>query len=88
MAGCGTSQAAKVALRWPRAQVVGIDVSATSIQQTDKLKRKHGIENLELQQLPVERAAELGRSFEHVICTGVLHHRPTPTRACGRCTTS
>ena len=78
VAGCGTSQAAKVALRWPRAQVTGIDVSATSIEETDKLRRKHGIENLELQPLPVERAAELGRRFEHVICTGVLHHLPDP----------
>ncbi len=78
VAGCGTSQAAKVALRWPRAQVVGIDVSGTSIQQTEKLKRKHGIENLELQLMPVERAAELGRDFDHVICTGVLHHLPDP----------
>ena len=78
VAGCGTSQAAKVALRWPRAQVIGIDVSATSIQETEKLKRKHRIENLELRQLPLERATELGRSFEHVICTGVLHHLPDP----------
>jgi SAM-dependent methyltransferase len=80
VAGCGTSQAAKVALRWPRAQVTGIDVSATSIQQSERLKRKHRIENLELRQLPVERAAELGCSFEHVICTGVLHHLPDPDK--------
>ncbi len=78
VAGCGTSQAAKVALRWPRAQVVGIDVSTTSIEETEKLKRKHRLENLELRQLPLERAPELGRSFEHVICTGVLHHLPDP----------
>ena len=80
VAGCGTSQAAKVALRWPRAQVVGIDVSATSIEQTDRLRRKHRIDNLHLQQLPLERAAELGRVFEHVICTGVLHHLSDPDR--------
>jgi SAM-dependent methyltransferase len=78
VAGCGTSQAAKVALRWPRAQVIGIDVSATSIQETRKLKDKHRIGNLELRQLPVERATDLGRTFEHVICTGVLHHLPDP----------
>lgn len=80
VAGCGTSQAAKVALRWPRAQVTGIDVSATSIQQTEKLKRKHRIGNLELHQLPVERATELGCSFGHVICTGVLHHLVDPDK--------
>ena len=31
IAGCGTSQAAKYALRWPAAQVTGIDVSLTSV---------------------------------------------------------
>jgi SAM-dependent methyltransferase len=78
VAGCGTSQAAKYALRWPRARVTGIDVSTTSIEKTELLKRKYGLDNLDVLQLPVERAAELGRSFEHVVCTGVLHHLPDP----------
>jgi SAM-dependent methyltransferase len=78
VAGCGTSQAAKYALRWPKAQVTGIDFSQASIDQTAKLKRKHSIHNLELQTLPVERAGELGRSFDHVVCTGVLHHLADP----------
>ncbi|MGO9932220.1 MAG: class I SAM-dependent methyltransferase [Steroidobacteraceae bacterium] len=78
IAGCGTSQAARYALAWPRAAVVGIDVSTTSIQRTEKLKQKYRLDNLELRQLPVERAAELGRKFEHVVCTGVLHHLPDP----------
>jgi SAM-dependent methyltransferase len=29
-------------------------------------------------QLAVERAAELEQAFEHVVCTGVLHHLPDP----------
>jgi SAM-dependent methyltransferase len=78
VAGCGTTQAAHYALRWPRAQVVGIDVSAKSIAFTQGLKKKYGLDNLEVRQLPVERAAELGRGFEHVVCTGVLHHLPNP----------
>ena len=78
VAGCGTAQAAKYALRWPRAQVTGIDVSATSIRRTEELKRKHRLENLDLHQLSVERATELGRRFEQVVCTGVLHHLPDP----------
>ncbi len=80
VAGCGTSQAAKYALRWPRARVTGIDVSATSIEKTELLKRKHGLDNLEVIQLPVERATELGRSFDYVVCTGVLHHLSDPDR--------
>ena len=78
VAGCGTTQAAHYALRWPRAQVIGIDVSAKSIAFTQGLKRKYALANLEVRQLAVERAAELGQGFEHVVCTGVLHHLPDP----------
>jgi SAM-dependent methyltransferase len=78
VAGCGTSQAAHYAVRWPNARVVGIDVSATSIAHTQELKRKHDLENLEVYQLAVERASELGKQFEHVVCTGVLHHLSDP----------
>ena len=78
VAGCGTTQAAHYALRWPRAQVIGIDVSAKSIAFTQGLKRKYALANLEVRQLAVEHAAELGQGFEHVVCTGVLHHLPDP----------
>ncbi len=78
VAGCGTTQAAHYALRWPRAQVTGIDISAKSIAFTQGLKRKHALDNLEVQQLAVERAGELGRSFDHIVCSGVLHHLPDP----------
>jgi SAM-dependent methyltransferase len=78
VAGCGTSQAAKYALRWPSSQVTGIDVSETSLQHAETLKRRYGLENVTLRLLPVERATELDRSFDLVVCTGVLHHLPDP----------
>ncbi len=78
VAGCGTTQAAHYALRWPRAQVTGIDVSAASIAFTKGLKQKYALDNLEVRQLSVERGAELGRSFEYVVSTGVLHHLQNP----------
>lgn len=78
VAGCGTSQAAKYALRWPCAKVTGIDVSANSIAQTQKLKRKYKLKNLELHQIPIERAGELGCRFDRVVSTGVLHHLTDP----------
>ena len=55
IAGCGTSQAAKHALRWPSAQVTGIDISATSVQCTEELKRKYNLTNLQVHQLAIER---------------------------------
>jgi hypothetical protein len=36
-----------------------------------------GGENLELHQLAIESVKELGRSFDLIVCTGVLHH-PSP----------
>jgi SAM-dependent methyltransferase len=78
IAGCGTSQAAKHALRWPKARVTGIDVSATGVSFTEALKRKHDITNLEVRQLSLERAAELEMTFDQIVCTGVLHHLPDP----------
>jgi SAM-dependent methyltransferase len=78
VAGCGTSQAAKHAMRWPEAQVTGIDFSATSVRCTEELKRKYNLNNLQLHQLPVERAGELGTSFDQIVCTGVLHHLADP----------
>ena len=78
IAGCGTSQAAKHALRWPAAHITGIDFSATSVRCTEELKRKYNLDNLQVRQLPVERANELETSFDQIICTGVLHHLADP----------
>ena len=78
IAGCGTSQAAKHALRWPAAQVTGIDFSATSVRCTEELKRKYNMDNLQVHQLPVERVSDLETSFDQIICTGVLHHLADP----------
>jgi SAM-dependent methyltransferase len=78
VAGCGTSQAARYALRCPRARVIGIDISTTSMAATEALKQKYKLDNLELHVLPVERAGELAEHFGHVVATGVLHHLPDP----------
>ena len=78
IAGCGTSQAAKHALRLPAAQVTGIDFSATSVRCTGELKRKYHLRNLQVRQLPIERVNELETSFDQIVCTGVLHHLADP----------
>ena len=78
VAGCGTSQAAKHAMRWPKARVTGIDFSDTSVRCTEELKQKYALDNLEVHQLPIERARELEMTFDQVVCTGVLHHMADP----------
>jgi len=78
IAGCGTSQAARHALRWPSARVTGIDVSGPSLRCSEDLKRKYDLRNLEVHELPIERARELGLRFDLIVCTGVLHHLADP----------
>lgn len=78
VAGCGTSQAAKVALREPDADVTAIDISGTSLGHLRRLQRKYDLENLELRQLSLLDVAALGETFDQVICTGVLHHLSDP----------
>ena len=78
VAGCGTSQAAKHALRWPDARVTAIDISATSLEHTQRLKEKYALANLDILALPLEDARALGGDFDHIVCTGVLHHLEDP----------
>jgi SAM-dependent methyltransferase len=78
IAGCGTSQAAKHAMRWPSARVTGIDVSGASVRHTEDLKRKYKLNNLDVHELPIERVNELGNKFDQIVCTGVLHHLADP----------
>lgn len=78
VAGCGTSQAARWAARRPGSTVVGIDVSPSSLQATRELATRHDLDNLELKELPIEEVAALGRSFDQIVCTGVLHHLADP----------
>jgi SAM-dependent methyltransferase len=78
IAGCGTWQAAKFALCHPAARVTAIDISPTSLNHTEALKKKYDLSNLETRQLPIESVSDLGHRFDLVISTGVLHHLIDP----------
>jgi SAM-dependent methyltransferase len=78
IAGCGTSQAARYALREPDSRVTAIDISEMSLRYTRDLQRKYDLQNLEIHQLSIEDIQDLGRTFDQIVCTGVLHHLPDP----------
>ena len=71
IAGCGTN---------PDAKVVAVDVSQPSLDHQQFLKDKYGLWNLELRLLPIEELPTLGRDFDLVVSTGVLHHMVEPLR--------
>ena len=78
VAGCGTNQAAVLAYTNPGATVVAIDVSGPSLHHHQTLKDKYGLKNLQLHRLPIEDVGSLGRPFDLVVSTGVLHHLADP----------
>ena len=78
VAGCGTWQAARFAIGYPAARVVGIDITTTSLEHTESLKQKYNLSNLETRQLAVEDAGDLDQQFDLIVCTGVLHHLADP----------
>ena len=76
--GCGTSQAATYALREPDARVTAIDFSEPSLCYTHNLQQKYRLRNLDLHRLAIEQVGELGRTFDQIVSTGVLHHLRDP----------
>lgn len=77
-AGCGSSEAAGLAMKNPGAKVIGIDVSNSSLAHSKQLKKKHKIKNLELKKLDLHQVESLGQKFDLIVSSGVLHHLPDP----------
>ena len=88
VAGCGTNQAAVISYTNPTANVVAIDVSESSLGHHRVLAERYDLANLELHRLPIEEVSTLGRDFDLIVTTGVLHHLADPgagMRALGQC---
>lgn len=78
VAGCGANEAAEMAYHNRTARVLGIDVSEPSLAHERYLRSKHELDNLELLRLPIEDVPTLGRDFDLVLASGVLHHMAEP----------
>jgi SAM-dependent methyltransferase len=76
VAGCGTGrEAAYYAMRFPEARVSAIDVSASSLAIA--AERCAGL-GIDFRLLDLNQVGSLGRKFDLIICSGVLHHLPDP----------
>lgn len=87
VAGCGTNQAVITALRFPKARILGSDISDRALEVCAKTAHELGIENLELRQESIN-AAGYQRRFDYVLCTGVIHHNARPELTLGRIATA
>ena len=78
VAGCGTCQAARLSVLNPHTRITAIDISRVALEKTQQLKRQYNLKLLDLVELPVEEVSRLGRDFDLIYCTGVLHHLADP----------
>ena len=78
VAGCGTRMGFMTAVCMPEATVTCVDISQASINHSKDTSRRAGLTNIEHHLLPLERVAELGKTFDFIHCHGVLHHLASP----------
>ena len=79
VAGCGTGrEAALWALRFPDARITAIDLSETSLAYARERCRALGLDRIDFRRLDIHDVAGLGRQFDFIASSGVLHHLPDP----------
>jgi SAM-dependent methyltransferase len=76
--GCGTGhRVSALAQAYPRARVLGIDLTPASLSVARQLASRHGLHNLEFQQANLLEL-QLARRFELIVSTGVIVCLPDP----------
>lgn len=83
VAGCGVNQGIITALRYPKAEVIGSDISVGSLDLCRQMVSQIGVPNLELREESIN-AVEYDGEFDFVISTGVIHHNADPGRTLAR----
>jgi 2-polyprenyl-3-methyl-5-hydroxy-6-metoxy-1,4-benzoquinol methylase/tetratricopeptide (TPR) repeat protein len=79
IAGCGTGLSAVEFARQARgARVVAIDLSLASLSYAKRMAQKFGVANVEFGQADIMKLASIGRDFDVIESSGVLHHLENP----------
>ncbi|HEX4955001.1 MAG TPA: TauD/TfdA family dioxygenase [Thermoanaerobaculia bacterium] len=83
VAGCGTNQAVFTALRFPQCEVLGSDLSVSSLAIAAETAKSLGVGNLELRNESLNEVPYESR-FDYVLSTGVIHHNSDPALTLAR----
>jgi SAM-dependent methyltransferase len=83
VAGCGTGRhAIQLALTYPHAKIIGLDVSQASLQYATNKRDEYKIRNLEFIRGDLNNILSLNIRFSLIECVGVLHHLQDPLKGC------
>jgi 2-polyprenyl-3-methyl-5-hydroxy-6-metoxy-1,4-benzoquinol methylase/tetratricopeptide (TPR) repeat protein len=79
IAGCGTGkQSINAASKYLHARIMAVDLSRASLAYAMRKSNELGYEKIEYAQGDILELIDLGRKFNIIECTGVLHHMKDP----------
>ena len=79
IAGCGTGLSTTEFARHARgARILAIDLSLASLSYAKRMAKNLGLTNIEFAQADIMKLSSIGRDFDFIDASGVLHHLGDP----------
>ena len=78
IAGCGTGSHAIAATRYKNADILGVDLSLTSLSYAKRKTEELGFKNIEFLHADILQLKKLNRKFDIIESLGTLHHMKDP----------
>ena len=76
--GCGTGQLGNYLSAMSYSNIVGADLTINSLKMANNFKKKNNLKGIEFIETDVFKPCFKDKSFDLVICSGVLHHTVDP----------
>ena len=80
IAGCGTGIQILEASRYSNCEITAIDLSNSSISYAKRKVDEYGMKNINFIEMDILELTQLGKRFDLIECSGVLHHMKDPSK--------